>query len=271
MSLFQFRAFFPFYRRAVTQYQVYSPFVFELVRAVLEDHRRYYAFYDVEALRGNMLKSDLAITMTDYGSGGVKGQVKRRSLRSIAQQSGSSARQGRMLFRLARHFQPKTLLELGTSAGLSTLYLAAATQGARFTSLEGSVELAQVAKTHLEYLQLSEGVSIRTGPFEQSLEPVLKDLQSLDFVYFDGNHRLAPTLEYVEKCLKYAHDRSVFVFDDTHWSAEMEAAWAQIKQHPRVTLSVDFFTLSLVFFNPDFKEKQHYCIVPAHWKPWKFY
>lgn len=271
MSFFQARAFLPFYRQAVTQYQLHSPFVFELARAVLEDQRWFYAFEDVEAIRTNMLKSGLVIQVTDYGIGSERNQGKKRSLRSIARLSGSSARQGRMLFRIAQHLHPQTLLELGGSAGLGTMYLAAATQGARMISLEGSAELAEVAAANLGWLQLKEAVEIRSGPFEQTLDAALTDLEKIDLAYFDGNHRLAPTLAYFEKCLAFAHEKTVFVFDDAHWSEEMETAWERIKKHPRVTLSIDFFELSLVFFDPDFREKQHFCIVPARWKPWKFY
>jgi hypothetical protein len=63
----------------------------------------------------------------------------------------------------------------------------------------------------------------------------------------------------------------VFVFDDMYWSREMMEAWKQIKAHPRVRLTVDFYDLSLVFINPGIKVQQHWKVVPQWWKPWKVF
>jgi hypothetical protein len=52
----------------------------------------------------------------------------------------------------------------------------------------------------------------------------------------------------------------VIIFDDIHWSSEMELAWEKIKKHPRVTLTIDLFFLGYVFFRPEFRERQHFTI-----------
>ncbi len=271
MNFFQIGDFFRFYRTAVTKYQLHSPFVFELVCAVLEDKRWFYAFQDVEGLRQKMRASDVVLAVTDFGTGQDKaGKEKMRSVRSIVRQAGSSPEQGQLLFRLANHLQPRTMLELGCSVGLGAMYLASAVREAQFLSLEGSPEIAQVARMNFDWLGLSDCVEVREGPFEQTLSTALSDLKRLDFVFFDGNHRPVPTLHYFEACLAFAHEKTVFVFDDVHWSKGMLDAWEQIKNHPRVTLSLDFFELSLVFIDPDFRIKQHINVVPASWKPWRF-
>lgn len=266
---YQFRAFLRFYWSAVTRYQLHSPFVFGLANAVLEDRRWYYAFRDVEQLRERMLSGDEVIEVEDFGAGRSRGQ-KRRSLRHIVRQAGSDARQGRRLFRLAQWLAPKTMLELGSSVGISTMYLASGARNARFLSLEGCPQTAEVARANLSWLRLGQA-EIRTGTFEQTLLPALQSLQSVDLVYLDGNHRLEPTLQYFETCLQFAGTHTVFVLDDIHWSPEMYTAWQRIRQHQRVTLSIDFFDFALAFVNPDFREKQHWNIVPAKWKIWKFY
>ncbi len=274
MNYFQIGEFFRFYHTAITKYQLHSPFVFELACALLEDERWFYAFGDVEVMRDKLLKSDLALSIVDYGSGGVQDSApgnKKRSVRHVARQWGSSAAQGQMLFRLANHLQPKKMLELGTSVGIGAMYLASAVQEARFISLEGSAEMAQVARMNLEWLGLLKNIEIREGPFEQTLKIALGDLQSPDFIFFDGNHQQAPTLRYFEESLSFARPKTVFVFDDMHWSADRAEAWARIKNHPQVTLTLDFFELSLAFMDPDFREKQHFDILPARWKPWMFF
>jgi len=274
MNFFQIGEFFRFYRAAITKYQLHSPFVFELACAVLEDERWFYAFRDVETVREKMLSSDVIVTLLDFGTGGEHAQLpveKKRSVRSIGRQAGSSAGQGQMLFRLANHLRPNTMLELGTSVGIGAMYLASAVRETRFVTLEGSPELANIARVNLDLLGLTKNVEVREGPFEQSLSSALHDLQQLDFVFFDGNHRSEPTLRYFEECLAFAHEKTVFVFDDLHWSVGMAEAWQKIKSHPRVTLTLDFFELSLVFIDPDFREKQHFEILPVRWKPWRFF
>lgn len=273
MNSFQIGEFIRFYSTAVTKYQLHSPFVFELSTAILEDERWYYAFQDIEILRQKMVASGLAVNVVDYGVGATDSSgatESKRSVRSIALRAASSVRQGRMLFRIANHLQPGTLLELGTSVGIGSMYLASAGQKSKLITLEGSPELAHIARMNLEYLGLSDRAEVREGSFEQTLQGALADLKKLDLVFLDGNHRPEPTLRYFEACLAFAHEKTVFVLDDVHWSPGMAEAWQKIRAHPRVRLSLDFFELSLVFIDPDFREKQHLNIVPAMWKPWRF-
>lgn len=266
-GFFQLRQWWQFYRSAHTKYQIHSPFVFELVMAVLEDRRFYYAFRDVERLRSKMLNSQATLQVQDFGTG--KGGVA--TLSAIASRAASSRRQGRMLLRLANWAKPDTMLEIGASVGIGTAYLAWGAHNARMISLEGSPEITGVARLNLELVQLDQQVELRSGRFEDTLADAVEALAPLDLVFFDGNHREAPTLQYFSHCAARAHARSVFVFDDMHYSPEMAAAWQKIKQDPRVTLTVDFFGLSLAFFNPEFEVKQHYNIVPSRWKPWKVF
>jgi predicted O-methyltransferase YrrM len=237
-----------------------------LAHVVLDDRRWYYAFRDVEIIRHKMLSSEARLDVQDFGAGASR----TRALAEIARRAASSARQGRQLFRLANWANPATILELGTAVGIGALYLQSGARSSRLITLEGSPALAAVARANLDALGFQNQLKILSGPFENNLQPALDQLQVLDFAYFDGNHRQAPTLAYFEKCLGYAQAKTVFVFDDVHWSEDMEAAWQQIQQHPRVTLTVDFWDLSLVFINPDFKQVQHLKIVPSSWKIWKF-
>lgn len=270
MTLYSFRQFLRFYGAAVTKYQLHSPFVYELATSVLEDYRWFYAFEDIELLRQTALHSEVLLNVTDYGTGGAVSNRYTATVRQIARRSSSSPGQGQALFRLANWAQPKTLLELGTSLGFGTLYLAAAARAARICSLEGCADCAATARTHFEMLKARQ-VEVLEGSFEATLPTALKKLQPLDFVFFDGNHRTEPTLRYFEQCLGSAHEKTVFVFDDAHSSPQMEAAWLRIQQHPRTTLTVDFFDLSLAFINPDFKEKQHLRVIRSKWKPWMFF
>lgn len=260
--------FVRFYLRAQTRYNVHSPFVFQFTEAVLEDDRWFYAFSDWERLR-EFLRSDQALVeITDFGAGSLVSNSKKRSLASLAKYSAASPEACRMLFRLVNFCKPEKMLELGTSLAISTGYQAAAARNAEFVTVEGCASVARYALKNLELAQASN-VRLKIGRFEELLGPILRDLGRVDYVLFDGNHRLQPTLDYFETCLAFAHENSVFVFDDIHWSADMEHAWATIKQHPRVTLTIDLYQFGVVFFRKEQLVREHFTLVPWAWKPWK--
>jgi len=83
--------------------------------------------------------------------------------------------------------------------------------------------------------------------------------QTPNLIFFDGNHQKEATLKYFEMLLPLAHNESVFIFDDIHWSKGMEEAWEQIKAHPRVRVSIDSFFWGMVFFRQE-QEKEHFTI-----------
>jgi predicted O-methyltransferase YrrM len=276
--LFRAWAWARFFWRADTKYQVHSPFVFQLVQEVVEDDRNYYIFGGVAALRAKLLSNHTAIEVTDFGAGpggsnsGSTAPLQRRTtIAAVTARSASDPVQGAMLFKLAQWLQPQQVLELGTSIGLGTAYLASGTTTkAKVVSLEGCPALAGIARANLEALGVPN-VHVVSGAFEQTLAKTIANMERLDLVYFDGNHQEQPTLAYFAQCLPKAHAGSVFVFDDVHWSHGMESAWKQVQDHEKVTLTVDFGGFACAFFNPDHKAKQHFSVVPAAWKPWKFY
>ncbi len=63
--------------------------------------------------------------------------------------------------------------------------------------------------------------------------------------------RRKPRLKYFEQLLPTAHNDSVFIFDDIHWSPGMEEAWKEIKKHTDVRVSVDTYQWGLVFFRKE--------------------
>jgi predicted O-methyltransferase YrrM len=148
------------------------------------------------------------------------------------------------------------------------MYLQSAARSGRLVSIEGAPALAAIARLNLELLGFKKQAMILEGAFDQRLPDALGLLEHLDLVYLDGHHLKSPTLSYFEKCLVYAHAQTVLVFDDIYWSPEMKSTWQIIKNDPRITLTVDFFDLSVAFINPDFKQKQHFKVVPFRWKCW---
>ena len=197
--------------------------------------------------------------MEDQGAGSSTIKRSERSVSEIARASLKSAKYAQLLFRIVKQYRPGTIIELGTSFGLTTAYLASGSPGSKVFTIEGSSAIANIAREGLAELGL-QNIEIVEGEFLQSLPMVLSRTRSAELVFLDGNHRKEPTLAYFDQLIKYKTDLSLFIFDDIHWSKEMEEAWGEIKTDPRVTLTIDLFFFGLVFFTPAIKFKQDFVI-----------
>lgn len=247
--------------RARAEHSLHSPFLFTVyTRVVRADNRREPAFRAVQALRSGMRRSRRIIRITDYGAGSNVNSSRERAIGDIARHSSKPARFGRLLFRLIRHFNAKTVVDLGTSLGLTTVYLAEAARlhGGQVFTFEGCPQTAAVAQQNFESLRLPN-VTVVPGNLDETLAAQVAALGPIDFTFFDANHRYEPTLRYFETCLANVHNDSVFVFDDIHWSADMERAWGEIKAHPAVSVTVDLFWVGLVFFRKE-QPRQHFTL-----------
>ncbi len=238
---------------------IHSPFVFDFVKNVLNDKKIYDVYHNIEALRRQLLHDDRILEVQDMGAGSVVSKHKRRKISDITRFAVKPKKFGQLLFRIIKHYHPKTIVELGTSLGITTSYLALATIQGSVITLEGAPAIADVARTNFEKLAI-DNVQIREGNFDDTLPDALSGINTLDFAFIDGNHRKEPTIQYFERFLNKINNASILIFDDIHWSSEMEEAWETIKTHSCVTLSIDLFFVGLVFFRNDFKIKQHFVI-----------
>jgi predicted O-methyltransferase YrrM len=236
---------------------IHSPFVFDFITGVLNDRRDFYAYGKVERLRASLKANNKVLAVEDFGAGSTSGVSRGRSVGSITRTAVKPKKYGQLLFRMAAYYRPHYVLELGTSVGLTTSYLALADQQAIVTTIEGSAAVAEVARENFKALGLAS-IGLYNRPFDECLPRIIAHHPHLDFVFVDGNHRKEPTLDYFQRLLPAMHTSSVIVFDDIHWSADMESAWEAIKAHPQVMLTIDLFFIGLVFFREEFKVKQHF-------------
>jgi len=235
-------------RKAKNRYSVHSPFVYDLVENVFRDKTRYKDYKELNRVRRKFLKRTDPVEVIDFGaSSGKKDYVVRiKTVGKIVKSAGHTKKQLELLYRLARYFKPMTILEFGTLVGISSAYLGKGHPEAKVITMEGSMALASIANDNLRKRGL--GVDIEIGEFDAILDQAIKKVDSLDMVFFDGNHRKKSTLRYFEKCLTKAHENSVFLLDDIHWSRGMLNAWKKIKSDKRVSITIDLYWLGIVFF-----------------------
>lgn len=241
---------------ARTRHAVHSPFVYDLISHVLRPDDELPEFAAIERLREDLLRSEQIIRVNDLGAGSRVLDLPIRRVSDIARTSLKTSRQAQLLFRLARYFDPSVVLELGTSFGLSTLYLARGAENGRVTTIEGCPQTYRIAQHHFEQLG-QRNIDPLLGSFRARLPEVVKRVEGLGMVFIDGHHKKEPTLEYFEQCLGKADSATVFILDDIHWSKGMEDAWEEVKRHPKVSVTIDLFHMGLVFLRTE-QARQHF-------------
>jgi predicted O-methyltransferase YrrM len=238
---------------------IHSPFVYELVREVLNDQRLYYAYDKIEQVKRNLLREKRIIPVVDLGAGSKRIGSTEKKISSITASEVSNQKFGRLLFRLANYYRAKTIIEMGSSLGISTSYLASADSSARVITMEGSPAIAGIAKEISQQLGL-KNIELVNGKFEDVLEKLIAENPPADLVFLDGNHRKKPVLDYFDQFLNKLSPNALIIIHDIHWSREMEEAWASIREHPKVKMSIDIFSAGLVFFRDEFQVKQNFQI-----------
>jgi predicted O-methyltransferase YrrM len=238
---------------------LHSPFVFDFILHVLNNGKNYVVPNEVETLRNELQNNHSLLQIEDLGAGSRKGSSKQKKISSLAKTAVKPKKYSQLLYRLARHYHPKTIVELGTSLGITTCYLAKAALDAQVITVEGSQAIHDIAVQSFTNLGITN-IQSHKGNFDDVLPNILQTTGTIDLAYIDGNHRKEPTLHYFHQFLAVSGNETILVFDDIHWSKEMEEAWQEIKEHPSVRCTIEIFFLGFVFLRKEFKEQQHFTI-----------
>lgn len=251
-----FASYLKFLFRSKGLHGIHSPFIFELVKHV-KAVKSYPFFKDVEEVRSQCLHDHTKFELNDYGAGSRDGKLV-KSISDIAHQSLKPKFEAQKIFRICQYFQPKHVIELGTSLGITAMYLSKTSQHVQVVTFEGDPSIIARANENFHFFG-ADNIKLVEGNMDESLPEYLSTCLPVDAAFIDGNHRKAPTLSYFELLLLKSHNHSIFIFDDIHWSEEMEEAWKEIRNHQSVTLSVDCFHFGLIFINNQLS-RQHLTI-----------
>ena len=262
----QLKSYIKFLLKSQNQHGLHSPFVYDLVTNCFYDKRKYKEYKLLNEYRKDLLKNNKKIQVTDFGAGSRVFTSNKRTISAIAKNVGIPKKRARFLFRLSNYLNYKNILELGTSLGIGTAALSA-NKKSKVLSIEGCPQTADVARNQLEKFGFNN-IDLKVGEFEEILSKFVvfsnkttnnEQQIQYDLIYFDGHHTKEATLKYFKQLLPTAHNDTVFIFDDIHWSSGMETAWKEIKAHPEVRVTIDTFFLGLVFFRRE-QAKQHFTI-----------
>ncbi len=247
------KSFIPFLIHSTNEHGVHSPFVFKLITECFYDKKIYTAYQTMADYRNNLLTDNTTITVQDFGAGSRVFKNNERQVKLLAKHVGISPKRAKLLYRMGNYFQVENALEIGTSLGIGTISLALSCK--HVTTLEGCPE---TAKTALKYLNKNhiDNTALIVGNFDTEIP---KLIEKYDLIYMDGNHQQKATLSYFEQVLKLAHNDTIIILDDIHWSKEMETAWKIICNDKRVSVSIDTFQWGIISLRKE-QEKEHFVI-----------
>lgn len=254
-NFFSFYSFLGHWLKKVDGYSLQSPFVFQ----VYQDLQNYLktqisSNQQIEAVRKHLLSSSQNIKVLDLGAGSKKVNTHQRKVSDITRYS-TSPKKYALLYQYFCQLTPANqVIELGTCMGITTQYLAKVTKGHLYT-FEGSEEILQIARSTA---QLTNASYIQ-GDISTKLPEILSTLDQIDFALIDANHTYFGATDYFGLLLDKIHKDSIIAIGDIYWSTEMNKAWNEIKDHPQVFLSLDFFECGILFFNPKLK-KDHFTL-----------
>lgn len=242
-----------------TEHDLHSPFLYNLYIELIKNELPFDDFNQLNTIRKQLLKNPTYIEITDLGAGSKKITSNKRQVKKIAKHGIAQKKQAEFLYRLLNKFTPNTVIELGTSLGLTSLYLSKASSKSTIYTIEGCPNLTQFSTNLFKEHQSKNIISIN-GNFNTEFPKLLSRLDTLDFLYIDGNHAYDPTMNYFNMALEKKDSSSIFVFDDIYWSEEMQRAWKDICANKEVTLSLDLFYFGIIFFRKENKNKEHFVL-----------
>lgn len=250
--LFQVKTYLNYWLDSVNEHSLHSPFLYDLYTKYINLEPE--PDLQIEKLRFDLRKTHREIRAEDVGAQSKHFTGSTRKISEIAETSLSNVRFSSLYQRLTEYVEAKTIIELGTSFGLNTLYLAKK-KNAKVYTFEGSGSIAEVAEDTFRFSGVTN-IEIIKGNINSTLYSTLSRLPKIDFAFIDANHQYEPTKKYFEELLMKVHHKSMLVIDDIHGSPGMNKAWREICNHDLVHTSLDLYRCGILFFDPSLT-KQH--------------
>ena len=264
LNIFFIKCFIKHYLTSTFIDVLHSPFVFNLYQTCIKKQNDKNEMNEIEFCRNELLLDNKVIKYIDLGAGSnlLNNKINKK-VKEIAHSHLKPKRIAHIIYYIILNFKVKNVIELGTSLGITSSYIAQALKNnyksneVNFTTIEGIKEVKEIANIQFKKLHLNDYIHSMEGNFNTELHEVLKNYKSVDVFFVDGNHTYDATMNYFNLALPYSHNDSIFIFDDIYWSKGMTKAWEEIKNNSKVLQTVDLFFIGLVLFRSE-QKSQHF-------------
>lgn len=254
-TFFQFKSLVAHWLDRVDEHSIHSPFYFDFYNKIIRGKTSPEKFAAIEETRQRLLGNHSLITVNDLGAPSSYFKSNQREIAKVAATSLSSRRFCEFYHRILQSIEAERVLELGSSLGITALYLSA-NEGTKVYTFEGNESIIQIAKTNFESFE-RKNIKLIEGNLDETLGDFLQDPTPIDFALMDANHRYEPTMRYFHLISRRMSDRGIIVVDDIHLSEDMAKAWQEMKDHDLVYGSIDLYKCGILFFDLSLT-KQHF-------------
>jgi predicted O-methyltransferase YrrM len=194
-----------------------------------------------------MISDKRLINVIDLGSGSDKQKKSLLKVSQIGRLAPVPLKYGILLHNMATEFGESLIIEMGTSLGISAMYLASSGGDVKVKTIEGCPATSAIARENFEEAGLNN-IEVFTGSFDKVLPVMLDGSCKPGLIFIDGNHRKEPVIRYFAQIAKIGDNKKVVIIDDINYSKEMGEAWEEIKRFENVSVTIDILRMGIVFF-----------------------
>ncbi|WP_143960721.1 O-methyltransferase [Litoribacter populi] len=238
--------------RKEDRHSLQSPFAFQLYDGLI-NHFKTAKYPEIEKIRTSFLRDNTEIFVTDYGAGSKMVPNSKRKVKDIALYSNSPKKYNLLYQYFLSQTPADYAVELGTGLGINSQYLAACTKKSLLT-IEADKSICDLAASHLQKLP---NVEVFCDEIPNVLPTIASQMNSLDFLLIDAHHTYEATIKYFNMLVPRLHENSIMIIGDIYWSKGMKKAWDEIKMHPEVRMTFDFFECGVAFFKKDLQKENY--------------
>lgn len=188
-----------------------------------------------------LLRSDKNLISVKSPGAGSKKNSSKSTVSDYAQLTSVSKKRGNLLYGIVYEFKPDLIIELGTSLGISAMYMSAANPLTRVITVEGNPQIADIAASNLQKCGYNN-INVINRLFDDVISDLVKEVNANTMVFIDGNHGFDATLRY----FRAFSEVMLIVIDDIRWSEEMMKAWKQIRLSVRHATIIDLFDMGII-------------------------
>jgi predicted O-methyltransferase YrrM len=202
----------------------------------------------LEEFRKRFIEDTSSVNITDFGAGSKISVRESRTVKSIAKGGISTSKYSRLFQGLIRYFKCRNIIELGTSLGINTMYLATSDTDAKVWTFEGYIPVAEIAEKAFKDSG-NENIEVLKGNIDSTLPQFLQNSVDIDFAFIDANHTYKSTMSYFNVLKPKLSDNAVLIIDDIYWSQEMAKVWKDISMHIEDAACIDIYKCGIIIFD----------------------
>lgn len=244
-----------FHWKAKKRHGTHSPFMYKMVDECIAIQINEEDKKQIKTLVFQLKRDNSKIQVADFGVGS-KSLKKERKINSILKISSSKGKYARFFYQISAFYQPKFILEFGTSLGIGTIHFAKGNQKAQITTVEACPETARVATQNFNKLSV-ENVQLINKTFENFLKE--EELKEYDIIFIDGHHDGVALMRYLDLLYPQIKDNTFVILDDIRWSDSMFDSWEKLVADNRFHVTIDFFRMGMLLKRPE-QRKEHFII-----------